>query len=59
MAKYTVSFKVECDDYLIHDQKEFFENVGFGIQDLLESAVLPVLNLSLVPVTFEVKKARN
>ena len=57
--KFTVTFKVECDDYLIHDKKEFSENVGQGIEDLLSTAVLPTLNLSLVPLTFEVKRARG
>ena len=59
MAKYTVTFKFECDDYLIHDEREFYENVGSGIEDLLNKAILPTLNLSLVPFTFEVKRARQ
>lgn len=55
MAKYTVSFKVEIDDSLAPST----QLLEFDIKDLISVAVLPTLNLSLVPVTFEVKKARG
>jgi hypothetical protein len=54
MAKYTVSFKVEIDDSLATST----QLLEFDIKDLITTAVLPTLGLSLVPVTFEVKKAR-
>ena len=59
MAKYTVSFKVNCDNYLIADEKEFFQGLEYSLKDLIQVAVLPTLNLELVPLTFEVKRARN
>lgn len=59
MAKYTVSFKVNCDDYLIANEKDFFNGLELDIKDLIQVAVLPTLNLELVPLTFEVKRARN
>jgi hypothetical protein len=48
MTKYTVSFKVEG-----------YELDQYALEDLLKVAVLPTLNLELVPVSFEVKKARK
>jgi len=48
MTKYTVSFMVEG-----------YELDEIGLEDLIKVAVLPTLNLELVPVTFEVKKARK
>lgn len=59
MAKYTITFKVNCDDYLIADEKDFFNGLELDIKDLIEVAVLPTLNLDLVPLTFEVKRARR
>lgn len=52
MAKYTVKFQVECDPAL-------FAGLERDIEDLLKVAVLPTLSLELVPLTFEVKKARK
>jgi hypothetical protein len=52
MAKYTVKFKV--DAFLVDPTRLEAE-----IKDLIQVAVLPTLNLELVPLTFEVKKARN
>jgi hypothetical protein len=52
MAKYTVSFKV--DAFLVDPT-----TLETAIEDLIKVAVLPTLNLELVPLTFEVKKARN
>ena len=48
MTKYTVSFKVEG-----------YELDQYRLEDLLKVAVLPTLDLELVPVSFEVKKARK
>ena len=48
MTKYTVSFKVEG-----HELNQY------ALEDLLKVAVLPALNLELVPVSFDVKKARK
>ena len=52
MAKYTVKFQVE--GFLV-DPTE----LEASIKDLIKVAVLPTLNLELVPLTFEVKKARK
>ena len=52
MAKYTVKFQIEA--YLVDLPK-----LEADIEDLIKVAVLPTLNLDLVPLTFEVKKARN
>ena len=59
MAKYSVSFKVNCEDYLIADEKVFFEGLEYDLKDLIKVAVLPTLNLELIPLTFEVKRSRN
>jgi len=48
MTKYTVSFKVEG-----------YELNQYALEDLLKVAVLPALNLELVPISFEAKKARK
>jgi hypothetical protein len=55
MATFTVTFKVSHSlerDILTNGQ-------AIGLEDLIQSAVLPALNLELVPLTFEVKRARN
>ena len=52
MAKYTVRFQIECEEGL-------FNGLERDILDLLKVAVLPTLNLELVPLTFEVKKTRK
>ena len=63
MARYSVSFKVSAEDYLIHlvgkTEKEFYEELEASLKDLLKVAVLPTLNLDLVPLTFEVKRSRK
>jgi hypothetical protein len=63
MPKYTVSFKVSSEDYLIRlvgkSEKEFFQDIENSLEDLLKVAVLPTLNLTLEPLTFEVKRARK
>lgn len=53
MAKYTVNFKVEVED------SEPMVNYQYFLEDLLKSSILPALSSSLVPLTLEVKKARN
>jgi len=52
MKKYTVTFQVEQEWILTNGQ-------AIGLEDLIKSTVLPALNLELVPLTFEVKKARK
>jgi hypothetical protein len=55
MKKFTVTFQVEHDlerDIITNGQ-------AIGLEDLIKTLVLPSLNLSLVPLTLEVKKARN
>lgn len=63
MPKYTVSFKVSSEHYLIRlvgkTEKEFFQELENSLEDLLKVAVLPTLNLTLEPLTFEVKRARK
>jgi hypothetical protein len=62
MAKYTVSFKVDTE---FHYQSNSNRNLSdaevleIEIKDLIQTAVLPALDLQLVPLTFTVKKARN
>ena len=53
--KYTVRFQVELDSSNIYK----IEMMEFDLKDLIQSAVLPALNLELIPLTFEVKKARS
>jgi hypothetical protein len=48
MTKHSISFQVEG-----------YELNEFALMDLIRTAVLPALSLELVPVTFEVKKARK
>ena len=56
--KYTVTFKVTTagasnnSDLALSD---FYDS----LQDLLKKAVLPALDAELMPLTFEVKKARK
>jgi hypothetical protein len=62
MAKYTVSFKVDSE---FHYQANGNRNLSdaevleIELKDLIQTAVLPALDLQLVPLTFTVKKARN
>jgi hypothetical protein len=64
MAKYTVSFKVETEFHyqLKGDGAKRFsdaEVLEIELKDLIQTSVLPALDLNLVPLTFTVKKARN
>ncbi len=52
---YTVTFKVEADPSNFRNT----EMLEFEIKDLVQIAVLPTLDLNLVPLTFTVKKARG
>jgi hypothetical protein len=52
MNKYTVTFQVETEEAMTNGQV-------ISIEDLIEVAVLPTVKLGLVPLTFEVKKARK
>ena len=62
MAKYTVSFKVETE---FHYQSNNNRNLSdaevleIELNDLIKTIVLPTLDLTLVPLTFTVKKARG
>jgi hypothetical protein len=53
MKKLSISFKVEVED------SEPLLNYEWYLKDLLETAVLPALSSSLVPLTLEVKGARK
>jgi hypothetical protein len=53
--KYTISLQVTEADF-IHTTVFDLE---FYFKDLLQKAVLPALNLDLVPLSLEVKKARK
>jgi hypothetical protein len=64
MAKYTVTFKVETDFHyqLKGDGAKRFsdaEVLEIELNDLIKTIVLPALDLTLIPLTFEVKKARK
>jgi hypothetical protein len=53
--KYSISFQVSESDF-IHTTAEDLE---YYLKDLLTKSVLPALNIDLVPLSFEVKKARK
>lgn len=55
MKKFTVTFQVEQS----LDRDIITNGQAIGLEDLIKTAVLPALNLELIPLTFEVKKARN
>jgi hypothetical protein len=52
MKKLSISFKVEVEDSEVLNYEYF-------LQDLLKTSVLPALSSNLVPLSLEVKKARN
>lgn len=53
--KYSVTFRVETPIHGSNTQ----EALEIYLKDLLTSSVLPALNLELVPLSLEVKKARK
>jgi hypothetical protein len=53
VKKLSVSFKVEVED------TEPLLNYEYFLKDLLEASILPALSSNLVPLSLEVKKARN
>ena len=55
MKKYTVTFKVTASEF----NSDSLEDLEYYLKDLLNKAVFPALNLELVPLSFEVKKARG
>lgn len=55
MSKYTIRIQVR-DDYEMHAGPAELEN---QLADLLSTAVLPALNLSVVPLTLQVTRARG
>ncbi len=59
MAKYTVKFKIETDYRYISRNLSDAEVLEISLEDLIQTAVLPTLDLKLIPLTLEVKKARN
>lgn len=62
MAKYTVSFKVDTEfHYRSNSNRNLSdaEVLEIEIKDLIQTSVLPALDLNLVPLTFTVKKARG
>lgn len=57
--KYTVKFQIETDSRFVNRNLNETEILEMEIKDLLQVAVLPTLNLELVPLTFEVKRSRR
>lgn len=55
MKKYSVTFRVETPI----EGKHFQSALEIYLKDLLTKSVLPALNLELIPLTLEVKKARK
>jgi hypothetical protein len=64
MAKFTVTFKVETPFHyqLKGDGAKRFsdaEVLEIELKDIIKTVVLPTFDLELVPLSFEVKKARK
>jgi hypothetical protein len=64
MAKYTVTFKIETDfHYQLRSDKakrlSDAEVLEIELKDIIKTVVLPTFDLELVPLSFEVKKARK
>lgn len=55
IKKYSVTFRVQTP---IHAAKTE-EALWVYLEDILTSSILPALNLELIPLTLEVKKARK
>ena len=53
MKTYSITLRVKTSD------TASIETIEFHLQDLLESSILPALNLELIPLTLTVKKARG
>jgi hypothetical protein len=53
-----MSKKISVKFQLLVEENEVI-NFEYFLQDLLQSSVLPALSAELVPLTLEVKKARN
>ena len=53
MQTYSITLRVKTAD------TASIETIEFHLQDLLESSILPALNLELIPLTLTVKKARK
>jgi hypothetical protein len=53
--KYSITLKVQELPFLYTTK----EDLEYYLNDLLVSSVLPTLNLKMVPLTLEVKKARK
>lgn len=57
--KFTVKFQIELLPGKLPDKFTTPEGIEYDLKDLLETSVLPALGFQFVPLTFEVKKARN
>jgi hypothetical protein len=57
MEKITVRFQLELNPY--GGNESTLEGVEGYLLDLLKEAVLPALRVELVPLSYEVKKARK
>jgi hypothetical protein len=55
MKKATVKFQVEINDF----NEYTADSLEAALRDLLKKAVLPALNVELVPLSLDVKKARS
>lgn len=55
--KVTVRFQLELNPY--GGEEATLQGVEVYLLDLLKKAVLPALNVELVPLSYEVKKARK
>lgn len=55
MATYSITFRVDDDADIYGDQY----TLEHEILDLIKVAVIPALNLELLPLSFEVKKSRK
>ena len=55
--KVTVRFQIELNPY--GGEEATLQSVETYLLDLLKKAVFPALNVELVPLSYEVKKARK
>ena len=53
MKTYSIALRVKTSD------PASIQTIEFHLQDLLESSILPALNLELIPLTLTVKNARG
>jgi hypothetical protein len=53
MAKYRIEFQVEAESVTSE------LSLAIAIEDLIVTAVAPALNMTVVPLSFTIKKARG